>query len=212
MNKASHIAQSLLEIKAVFISPNTSFVWASGIKSPIYCDNRLILGYPKLRIEVAEGLSELISTHFKEVELIMGTATAGIAHAAYVGHIKQLPVGYVRASSKEHGRQNRVEGKFHKGQKVVVIEDLISTGGSSLKVCETLEKEGLEVLGVVAIFSYRLKKATDAFLQANISCYSLTDYDVLLSEARKLHYINSGEEIKLKHWNENPFDESWIEK
>lgn len=212
MNKASHIAQSLLEIKAVFISPKKPFVWASGIKSPIYCDNRLILGYPKLRIEVAEGLSELITKHFPEVEIIMGTATAGIAHAAYVGHIKQLPVGYVRASSKEHGRENRVEGKFHKGQKVVVVEDLISTGGSSLNVCETLEKEGLVVLGVIAIFSYRLKKAADAFLQANRICFSLTDYDALLSEARKRHYISLDEESKLKHWNDNPFDESWIEK
>jgi orotate phosphoribosyltransferase len=205
-----NIAEALLSIKAVFLSPDKHFTWSSGIKSPIYCDNRLILGYPKLRKAVASALSAQVSTHFPEVELIMGTATAGIAHAAYVGDILSLPMGYVRTSSKGHGRENTIEGVYSKGQKVVVIEDLISTGGSSLNVVSALQEAGLEVLGVVAIFSYNLKKATLAFNQANMPCLSLTNYDDLLIAAQKLNYINEEEQTRLQKWNSDPNDESWM--
>lgn len=205
-----NISQALLHIKAVFLNPDTPFTWASGIKSPIYCDNRLILGYPDIRIMVAKELAAQVTFAFPEVELLMGTATAGIAHAALTAHVLGCPMGYVRSSAKGHGRENAIEGPYTVGQKVVVIEDLISTGQSSIRVVKTLEEAGLEVLGVVSIFSYDLQSARHAFESINMPYYALLNYQTLINEALALHYINTDQLKKLTNWNQDPTNEDWI--
>lgn len=206
----SEIAKGLLEIKAVFLSPDEPFTWASGIKSPIYCDNRLTLGYPVLRDQIAKGLSSQIKAQYPDVELIMGTATAGIAHAALTANQLVLPMGYVRSSSKAHGRNNQIEGAYQKGQKVVVVEDLISTGGSSLDVVDCLKEVGLDVLGVVAIFSYELDKGVSNFRHANVSYHALVTYEQLIGVALNMKYVNASQLLKLKAWRSNPSDASWM--
>lgn len=204
------IAQELLKIKAVFLSPNEPFTWASGIKSPIYCDNRLTLSYPKTRTTIIDGLVKLIEEKYSDVEYIMGTATAGIAHASLVADKMKLPMGYVRSSSKDHGRNNQIEGKVISNAKVVVIEDLISTGGSSISVVNTLREAGFKVLGVVSIFTYLLDKAKSNFDSINCTYHSLTNYDILKQVALDNNYIAESDLIKLTKWRENPSDESWI--
>lgn len=204
-----NIAQALLKIKAVFLRPNDPFTWASGIKSPIYCDNRLILTSPEARRIVEEGIARTVKTHFPEVEVLMGTSTAGIAHAAIAAWILNLPMGYVRGSNKDHGRQNRIEGRLEKGQKVVVIEDLISTGGSCIEVVETLREAGAEVLGIVSIFTYGMEKGKQRLQEANVVNYSLCDFNTLCAEAVKENYITPEDELKLKKFMSNPSDPSW---
>jgi orotate phosphoribosyltransferase len=204
------IAKELLDINAVFLRPNEPFTWASGIKSPIYCDNRLTLSYPKTRHIIEFALAEKIKEKYPLAEYIMGTATAGIAHAALVSELLALPMGYVRSSSKGHGRENNIEGKIIKGAKVVVVEDLISTGGSCIKVVNTLTEAGFEVLGVVAIFSYNLKKAETAFEDNKTSYYAISNYDVLKEVALEKDYIKQEDIEKLNNWKKNPNDESWM--
>lgn len=204
------IAKSLLEINAVFLEPNHPFTWASGIKSPIYCDNRLTLSHPKTRKIIEEALAKKVTKMFPNVEYIMGTATAGIAHAALVANILELPMGYVRSSTKMHGRENLIEGSITKGAKVVVIEDLISTGGSSIRVVNTLKNAGFEVLGVVSIFSYKLPVALEAFNASDIPYYTISDYDSLLEVALEKNYIQKEDLCKLIKWKENPKDDSWM--
>lgn len=206
------IAKELLKINAVFLRPNEPFTWASGIKSPIYCDNRLTLSFPKTRDIIEEALAIKVREQFPDVEYIMGTSTAGIAHAAYVSKILNLPMGYVRGSSKDHGRTNMIEGKIIENAKVVVIEDLISTGGSSVKVVETLRENKMDVLGVVAIFTYNLKKAQEVFEKSNTRYATISDYDTLIKEALKLDYIKKQDLAKLKQWKQDPSDSSWINK
>lgn len=206
------IAKELLRINAVFLKPNDPFTWASGIKSPIYCDNRLTLSYPKVRKIIELGLSNIIRNKFPTCEYIMGTATAGIAHAAYVSDILNLPMGYVRSSTKSHGRTNQIEGLIQKGKNVVVIEDLISTGGSSVRVVETLREAGFNVLGIVAIFTYNLKKGFEVFNNHNVEHYSLSNYDELLEAAMEENYIEESDLAKLKQWKSDPSDETWINK
>ncbi len=206
------IAKDLLEIKAVFLRPEEPFTWASGIKSPVYCDNRLTLTAPKVRNDVENGLCELIKTHFPQAEVLMGTSTAGIAHAAICGHIMQLPMGYVRSGSKDHGRQNRIEGKLNKGDKVVVVEDLISTGGSVIDVVDALREAGAEVLGVVSIFTYGMQKGLDRLKEANVINYSLTDFDTVAAVAAETGYIKQDDVKRLIAFRNNPADESWIGK
>ncbi|MFJ7830015.1 orotate phosphoribosyltransferase [Peribacillus sp. NPDC097197] len=204
------IAERLLEIKAVFLQPNEPFTWASGIKSPIYCDNRLTLSYPAVRNEIAEGLKKLIEQNFPDAELIAGTATAGIPHAAWVSDKMDLPMCYVRSKAKEHGKGNQIEGRALSGQKVVVVEDLISTGGSVITAVDALRKAGCEVLGVVSIFTYELEKGKEKFTAENITNYSLSDYSSLIKVANEKGYITAGELEKLKKWRENPEDSAWI--
>ena len=206
------IAKDLLDIKAVFLRPNEPFTWASGIKSPIYCDNRLTLSYPTVRTHVEEGLAKLIKENYPEVECLMGTATAGIAHAALAADILELPMGYVRGGAKSHGRNNQIEGLVKPGMKVVVVEDLISTGGSSLECVEALRQAGCEVLGMVAIFTYLLPKATVNFEAKNCSFRTLTNYDTLVEVAVENNYIAPQDLEKLKAWKVNPADESWMSK
>lgn len=206
------IAKDLLDIKAVFLKPNEPFTWASGIKSPIYCDNRLTLSYPTVRKHVEEGLAKLVKESYPECECLMGTATAGIAHAALVADILDLPMGYVRGGAKSHGRNNRIEGVVKPGMKVVVVEDLISTGGSSLECVEALREAGCEVIGMVAIFTYGLPKAVTNFEAVDCSFETLTNYDTLIDVAVENHYIASHDLDKLKAWKINPSDESWMEK
>lgn len=206
------IAKDLLDIKAVFLRPNEPFTWASGIKSPIYCDNRLTLSYPNVRKDIENGLAELIKENFPEAQCLMGTATAGIAHAALVADILDLPMGYVRGGAKSHGRNNRIEGKVEPGMKVVVVEDLISTGGSSLECVEALREAGCEVIGLVAIFTYGLPKATTNFEEANCKYATLTDYDTLIEVAKENSYIKDEDMEKLKAWKKDPNDESWMAK
>ncbi len=206
------IAKDLLSIKAVFFRPQEPFTWASGIKSPVYCDNRLTLTAPKVRTDVENGLAELIKKHFPEVEVLMGTSTAGIAHAAITGHILDLPMGYVRSGAKDHGRQNQIEGKLEKGQKVVVVEDLISTGGSVIEVVNVLREAGADVLGVVSIFTYGMKKGLDRLKEANVINYSLTNFDVIAKTAAEEGYIKEEDVKKLIAFRDNPSDESWITK
>lgn len=206
------IAKKLLEIKAVFLSPNKPFTWASGIKSPIYCDNRLTLSYPSVRHIVEMGLANTIRNNFNDVEMLMGTATAGIAHAALVSEILDLPMGYVRGSAKGHGRTNQIEGKITKGMKVVVVEDLISTGGSVLDVVDVLTEAGVEVLGVVAIFSYGLEVAIDIFAKRDVKLCTLSNYDSLIEVALKEGYVDEKDIDALKKWKINPKDESWMNK
>ena len=194
------IAKNLLEIEAVALRPNDYFTWTSGIKSPIYCDNRITMSYPKIRREIAAGLSEVIKKNFPEVEVVAGTATAGIPHAAWVSEVLDLPMIYVRDSAKKHGKTNQIEGRLLEGQKVVIIEDLISTGLSSLKVAKALREAGAEVLGVVAIFSYELKKAHEAFSQAEVEYVTLTNYPVLVEEAVASDFIHQDDVEKLLEW------------
>lgn len=204
------IAKDLLDIKAVFLSPSKPFTWASGIQSPIYCDNRLTLSYPVIRKKIEQEMAKIIKETYSQVEILMGTSTAGIPHAAYISALLDLPMGYVRSRAKSHGRENQIEGKYEKGQKVVVIEDLISTGGSSLEAVEALKEEGLEVLGVISIFTYQMKKAIDRFNEAKCEYTSLATFDELIEEAVKEGYISCDEAIKVRKFKENPQDESWI--
>ena len=206
------IAKDLLDIQAVFLRPNEPFTWASGIKSPIYCDNRLTLSYPNVRNDVEEGLAQLIKENYPECECLMGTATAGIAHAALAANILDLPMGYVRGGAKSHGRNNRIEGLVKPGMKVVVVEDLISTGGSSLECVDALREAGCEVIGMVAIFTYGLPKATTNFAAKECSFYTLTNYDTLVEVAIENNYIQAADLEKLKAWKKDPSDESWMSK
>lgn len=209
MNK--QIAEHLLSIKAVTLQPNDPFTWSSGIKSPIYCDNRLTLSYPEIRSEIAKGLAQMIQKHFPETEIIAGTATAGIPHAAWVSDKLVLPMVYVRSSAKGHGKGNQIEGKIEKGDKVIIIEDLISTGGSSLTCVKALKDAGCEVLGVVSIFSYELPKAEQAFTSQDIPYCSLCTYSDLIQVAVQKSYINELELDKLKRWKQDPADTKWME-
>ena len=209
-NTQELIAKDLLSIKAVFFSPDNPFTWASGIKSPVYCDNRLTLTAPKVRLDVETALMETVKANFPEVEVLMGTSTAGIAHAAIVGHMMDLPMGYVRSGAKDHGRQNQIEGKLEKGQKVVVIEDLISTGGSVIEVVEVLREAGAQVLGVVSIFTYGMQKGLDRLEKANVKNFSLTNFDVIAKVAAKQGYIKESDVERLIKFRNNPSDESWI--
>ena len=204
------IASLLLEIGAVSLRANEPFTWSSGIKSPIYCDNRLTLSHPKVRSEIADGLTELIRAHFPEVEAIAGTATAGIPHAAWVSERLNMPMCYVRSKAKGHGKGKQIEGKVEKGQKIVVVEDLISTGGSSLTAVRALREEGCSVLGVVAIFTYGLQASRETFSSNEVAAYALTDYDALIEAALEKGAITEKEIAKLKLWRENPNDETWI--
>ena len=204
------IAKDLLKIKAVFFRPDEPFTWASGIKSPVYCDNRLTLTAPDVRNDVENGLAELIKTHYPEAEVLMGTSTAGIAHAAITGHLLGLPMGYVRSGAKDHGRQNQIEGKLEAGQKVVVVEDLISTGGSVIEVVNVLREAGAEVLGIVSIFTYGMQKGIDRLAAANVKNVSLTNFDVIAEVAAEEGYIRPEDVQKLIAFRNNPSDESWI--
>ncbi len=210
MDTKKLIAKDLLSIKAVFLRPEEPFIWASGIKSPVYCDNRLTLTAPKVRLDVENGLAQLIKTHYPEAEVLMGTSTAGIAHAAITAHILDMPMGYVRSGAKDHGRQNRIEGKLEKGQKVVVVEDLISTGGSVIEVVEALREEGAVVLGVVSIFTYGMKKGLERLKEANVINYSLSDFDAVVEAAAEEGYIKPEDVKRLIAFRDNPSDESWI--
>ena len=204
------IAKDLLSIQAVFFRPEEPFTWASGIKSPVYCDNRLTLTAPEVRCHVEEGLAELVKANYPEAEVLMGTSTAGIAHAAITAHILNMPMGYVRSGAKDHGRQNRIEGRLEKGQKVVVVEDLISTGGSVIDVVEALREAGAEVLGVVSIFTYGMKKGLERLKEANVKNVSLTDFDVIAEVAAEEGYISPDDIRRLIAFRNNPSDESWI--
>ncbi len=209
-NLRTLIAKDLLSIRAVFFRPNEPFTWASGIKSPVYCDNRLTLTAPFVRADVENGLVKLIKENYPEVEVIMGTSTAGIAHAAIVGHIMDLPMGYVRSGAKDHGRQNQIEGRLEKGQKVVVVEDLISTGGSVIEVVDVLREAGAEVLGIVSIFTYGMKKGIERLAAANVKNISLTDFDEIAKVAADEGYIEKEDVQRLIAFRNNPSDESWI--
>ena len=204
------IARDLLRIQAVFLRPDEPFTWASGIKSPIYCDNRLTLTSVPVRSDVENALAETIRREYPEAEVLMGTSTAGIAHAAIVGHIMGLPMGYVRSGSKDHGRQNQIEGRLEKGQKVVVVEDLISTGGSCIEVANVLREAGAEVLGIVSIFTYGMQKGLDRLAAANVKNVSLCDLDTLVKVAAESGYIQSGDQERILKFRANPSDESWI--
>ena len=204
------IAQSLLSIGAVFLRPNEPFTWASGIKSPIYCDNRLTLTSPTIRTIIETGLMNTIKENYPDCEIIMGTSTAGIAHAAIVGHMMNLPMGYVRGSSKDHGRNNQIEGKLLPNQKVVVIEDLISTAGSCIDVVNVLREAGANVLGVASIFTYGMKKATDSLEKHNVKNISLCDLDTLVEVAEKIKYIKEEDKSKIIGFRNNPSDENWM--
>ncbi len=204
------IAKDLLSIKAVFLRPEEPFTWASGIKSPIYCDNRLTLTDVKVRGDVEAGLAKLVKENYPDVEVLMGTSTAGIAHAAIVGHLLELPMGYVRSGNKDHGRQNRIEGKLEKGQKVVVVEDLISTGGSVIDVVEALREAGAEVLGIVSIFTYGMQKGLDRLANAEVKNVSLTDLETVAAVAAETGYIKAEDVERLIRFRNNPSDESWI--
>ena len=210
MSLEKTIAHDLLSIGAVFLSPDEPFTWASGIKSPIYCDNRLTLTAPTVRTHVEEGLVDVICKHYPEVEVLMGTSTAGIAHAAIVGHLMGLPMGYVRSGNKDHGRQNRIEGKLLPGQKVVVVEDLISTGGSCIDVVDALREAGAEVLGVVSIFTYNMQKGKERLAAADVKNVSLTDFDAIAEVAAEQNYIRKEDVARLLKFRDNPSDESWI--
>lgn len=204
------IAKDLLDIKAVFFRPEEPFTWASGIKSPVYCDNRLTLTSVAVRTDVENGLATLIKENYPDVEVLMGTSTAGIAHAAIVGHLMELPMGYVRSGAKDHGRQNQIEGRLDKGQKVVVVEDLISTGGSVIEVVNTLREAGAEVLGIVSIFTYGMKKGLVRLEEANVKNVSLTNFDCIAQVAADTGYIKESDIARLIAFRNNPSDESWI--
>lgn len=207
---SKNVATNLLEIGAVFLRPEDPFTWASGIKSPIYCDNRLTLSSPEIRTYIEKAFVEVIKEYYPNCEVIMGTSTAGIAHAAIVGHLMNLPMGYVRGSAKDHGRNNQIEGKLEKGQKVVVIEDLMSTGGSSLEVVEILRNFGAKVLGIASIFTYKMSKSVEKLENANTKNISLCDLDSLLEVAVEKSYINEEQKIKIINFRNNPSDEGWM--
>lgn len=208
----SAIAKSLLSIEAVFLRPEDPFTWASGIKSPIYCDNRLTLTAPEVRTQIEEGLVATIKEHYPDCEAVMGTSTAGIAHAAIVGHLMNMPMGYVRGSAKDHGRTNQIEGKLLPGQKVVVIEDLISTGGSAIETVEVLRAAGAEVLGIASIFTYGMKKGLDRMAEHDVKNVSLCDLDALVEVAAETGYIKPEDKERILKFRNNPSDESWMEK
>lgn len=210
MNIKTLISEDLLKIKAVFFRPEEPFIWASGIKSPIYCDNRLTLTSPDVRLDVENGLAGLIKQNYPDAEVLMGTSTAGIAHAAITAHILGLPMGYVRSGAKDHGRQNQIEGRLEKGQKVVVVEDLISTGGSVIEVVNILRDAGAQVLGIVSIFTYGMKKGLQRLEEADVKNVSLTDFDCTAEVAAAQGYIQPEDLIRLKAFRDNPSDESWI--
>ena len=204
------IAEDLLSIRAVFFRPDEPFTWASGIKSPVYCDNRLTLTAPEVRTDVENGLAEIIRENYPEVQVLMGTSTAGIAHAAITGHIMGLPMGYVRSGAKDHGRQNRIEGKLEPGQKVVVVEDLISTGGSVIEVVDALREAGAEVLGIASIFTYGMKKGLERLAEAGVKNVSLTNFDVIARAVADIGYIAPSDVERLMAFRNDPSDESWI--
>ena len=204
------IAKGLLSIGAVFLRPDEPFTWASGIKSPIYCDNRLILTAPDVRFAVESAIAETVKREFPDCECLMGTSTAGIAHAAIAGHILGMPMGYVRSGAKDHGRQNKIEGRLEKGEKAVVVEDLISTAGSAIEVVEALREAGAEVLGIVSIFTYNMQKGLDRLAAANVKNISLTNFDIVAETAVEENYIKPGDFERLKKFRDNPSDESWI--
>ncbi len=212
MITAQTIAHDLLSIRAVFLRPQEPFTWASGIKSPIYCDNRLTLTAPEVRTHVEEGLKTLIEANFPDVEVLMGTSTAGIAHAAITGHLMKLHLGYVRSGAKDNGRQNQIEGKLEKGQKVVVVEDLISTGGSVIEVVDALREAGAQVLGIASIFTYGMQKGIDRLAAANVQNISLSNLDALVEVAAQEGYIQMEDVERLKKFRDNPSDESWMKK
>ncbi len=203
------IAKDLLKIKAVFLRPEDPFTWASGIKSPIYCDNRLTLSDHQVRLDVEQGLAQLIRDNYPDVQVLMGTSTAGIAHAAIVGHLMELPMGYVRSGAKDHGRQNQIEGRLEPGQKVVVVEDLISTGGSVIEVVDVLRAAGADVLGIVSIFTYGMQKGIDRLAAANVKNVSLTNLDTVAEVAVAEGYIRPEDRERLLKFRANPSDESW---
>lgn len=210
MNMEREIAHDLLSIGAVFLRPDEPFTWASGIRSPIYCDNRLTLTAPAVRTHVEEGLASLIREHFPEAEVLMGTSTAGIAHAAIVGHLMGLPMGYVRSGHKDHGRGNQIEGKLEPGARVVVVEDLISTGGSCVEVAEVLREAGAEVLGIASIFTYGLQKGIDRLAAADVVNFSLSNFDAVCEVAAREGKIKAEDIQRLKRFRANPGDESWM--
>lgn len=211
-NIRTHIARHLLSIGAVFLRPDEPFVWASGIKSPIYCDNRLILTAPEARNEVEQAIADTVRREFSEAQVLMGTATAGIAHAAIAAHLLGLPMGYVRSGSKDHGRRNQIEGKLTPGEKVVVIEDLISTGGSVLDTVAALRPAGAEVLGVISIFTYGMAKGRQRLAEAGVKCVSLTDLDTIAQVGVQQGYITQGDVARLLAFRDDPSDENWIRK
>ncbi|MBR5987561.1 MAG: orotate phosphoribosyltransferase [Clostridia bacterium] len=206
------VAKALLSVKAVFFRPDEPFTWASGIKSPVYCDNRLTLSAPDARIIVENGLAETVRREYPEAEILMGTSTAGIAHAAITAHLLGLPMGYVRSGAKDHGRQNRIEGKLEKGKKTVVVEDLISTGGSVIDTVEALREAGADVLGVVSIFTYGMQKGLDRLAEAKVKNVSLTNFDTIAAIAAEEGYIGKSDVERLIAFRNNPSDESWINK
>ena len=206
------IAKDLLKIQAVFFRPDEPFTWASGIKSPVYTDNRLTLTAPEVRLDVEQGLARLIKENYPEAEVLMGTSTAGIAHAAITAHLLNMPMGYVRSGAKDHGRQNQIEGRLEPGQKVVVVEDLISTGGSVLEVVDVLREAGAEVLGVVSIFTYGMQKGLERLAAAKVKNISLTNFDVVAQTAAQEGYIRPEDVERLMAFRNNPSDESWISK
>ena len=206
------IAKDLLKIQAVFFRPDEPFTWASGIKSPVYTDNRLTLTAPEVRLDVEQGLARLIKENYPEAEVLMGTSTAGIAHAAITAHLLNMPMGYVRSGAKDHGRQNQIEGRLEPGQKVVVVEDLISTGGSVIEVVEVLRESGAEVLGVVSIFTYGMQKGLERLAAAQVKNISLTNFDVVAQTAAQEGYIRPEDVERLMAFRNNPSDESWIGK
>ena len=210
MELSKQIAKDLLSIGAVFFRPQEPFTWASGIKSPVYCDNRLTLTAPQVRNDVENGLAAMIKEHYPDAEVLMGTSTAGIAHAAITAHLLDLPMGYVRSGNKDHGRQNRIEGKLDAGQKVVVVEDLISTGGSVIEVVDALREAGANVLGIVSIFTYGMQKGLDRLAAANVKNVSLTNFDELAVVAAEEGYIAEADIARLIAFRNNPSDESWI--
>lgn len=212
MTRSELIAKDLLKIRAVFFSPDAPFTWASGIKSPIYCDNRLTLTDVEVRNDVEKGLAELVREEYPEAEVLMGTSTAGIAHAAITGHLLSMPMGYVRTGSKDHGRKNQIEGKLEKGQKVVVVEDLISTAGSCVDVVNVLREAGAEVLGIVSIVTYGMQKATDRLKENHVRNVSLTDFDTIAKVAAQENYIAEKDIERVLAFRDNPSDESWMKR
>lgn len=210
MSIKNEVAKSLLEIGAVFFRPDEPFTWASGIKSPVYCDNRLILTAPKQRKIVEQAIADTVKKEYPDAHVLMGTSTAGIAHAAIAAAILDMPMGYVRSGNKDHGRQNRIEGKLEKGQRVVVIEDLISTGGSVIEVVDALREAGAEVLGIVSIFTYGMKKGVERLAAANVTNHSLSNLDAVVEAAAESGYIKNEDISRILKFRDNPSDESWI--
>jgi orotate phosphoribosyltransferase len=210
MSVSEKVAEGLLSIGAVFLRPKDPFTWASGIKSPIYCDNRLILTAPEVRDVVEQAIADTVKREYPDCEVLMGTSTAGIAHAAIAGHLLHMPMGYVRSGNKDHGRQNRIEGRLPEGAKVVVVEDLISTGGSAIDVVNALREAGAEVLGIVSIFTYGMQKGLDRLKEADVKNISITNFDTVIDVAVKTGYIEESDRDALIRFRSNPSDESWI--